>query len=64
MRRVFGVVAAAALIGTLSLTIARADDLGAPGPRLDLGAQLMLSLFGETSDTPRIVLGLARRPRE
>ncbi len=51
MRRVFGVVAAAALIGTLSLTIARADDLGAPGPRLDLGAQLMLSLFGETSDT-------------
>jgi len=50
VRRVFGVVVASALIGALSFTVARADDLGAPGPRLDLGAQLMLRLFGETSD--------------
>jgi hypothetical protein len=50
VRRVYGVVVAAALIAALSFTIARADDLNAPARPLDLGAQLMLRLFGETSD--------------
>lgn len=50
MRRFVGVAAWTALVLTLSLGVARSAVL--PGPeRFDMGAQLMLSLFGETSDT-------------
>lgn len=49
VRRFVGVVAGTALVLTLGLGVARAVALPAP-ERVDMGLQLMLSLFGETSD--------------
>lgn len=51
MRRLLGVMAAAALVVALNFAIARASGLGAGTERFDLVAQLMLQLFGETSDS-------------
>lgn len=49
MRRFVGVAAGTALVLALGLGIARASDLPALD-RPDMGSQLMLTLFGETSD--------------
>ncbi len=50
MRRVVGIVAAAALASALSFSVASAADLSTATGSLDIGSALMLSLFGETSD--------------
>ncbi len=50
MRRVVGIVAAAALVLALFSAVAAAADLPASTGSYDLGSQLMLRLFGETSD--------------
>ena len=51
MRRVVGVVARAALMLALSFAIARAAGLPQEIGGYDIGSQLMLRLFGETSDS-------------
>jgi hypothetical protein len=58
VRRVLGVVATGTLVAALGFSAARAavaSDLSSPAEssddRLDLGSQLMLRLFGETSDS-------------
>jgi hypothetical protein len=51
VRRVVGVVTAAALMLALGPAVAAAGGLGAGSSRFDLGSQLMLRLFGETSDS-------------
>ena len=50
MRRIVGVVASAVLALALSCAPAAAAGLSFAQPRADLASQLMLSLFGETSD--------------
>jgi hypothetical protein len=49
VRRFVGVAAGIALVLTLGMSVARASVLPSV-QRVDLGSQLMLSLFGETSD--------------
>lgn len=51
MRRVVGIVAATALVLALSSAIARATTLPTLIGASDLGSQVMLRLFGETSDS-------------
>jgi hypothetical protein len=51
VRRVVGVVASAALVLALTFGIGRAAGLPVPFDRVDLGSQLMLTLFGEISDS-------------
>ncbi len=50
VRRVVGVVAGTALVLALSSAVGLAAGLPQGIERFDLGAQLMLRLFGETSD--------------
>ena len=51
MRRIVGVLASAVLALALSYASATAAGLSFGRPSGDLGSQLMLSLFGETSDS-------------
>ncbi len=51
MRRIVGVLASAVLALALSCAPAAAGGLSFGQPRADLASQLMLSLFGETSDS-------------
>ncbi|MBV8530663.1 MAG: hypothetical protein JO104_05045 [Candidatus Eremiobacteraeota bacterium] len=51
MRRVVGIGAAVALVLALSFAVARAVGLPVAAGTSDLGSQLMLRLFGETSDS-------------
>ena len=51
MRRIVGGLASAVLALALSCAPAAAGGLTFAQPRADLGSQLMLSLFGETSDS-------------
>ncbi|HEX3672485.1 MAG TPA: hypothetical protein VHT92_12350 [Candidatus Cybelea sp.] len=51
MRRVIGVVATAALQAVLCFAVTSAAELMPASGRSDLAAQLMLRLFGETSDS-------------
>jgi hypothetical protein len=51
VRRVVGVVVGVALAVTLSSSVGLGASLGTPSDRFDLGSQLMLRVFGETSDS-------------
>lgn len=51
MRRVIGVVATAALGAVLCFAVASPAELAPASGRTDLASQLMLRLFGETSDS-------------
>ncbi|MBV9719055.1 MAG: hypothetical protein JOZ77_07030 [Candidatus Eremiobacteraeota bacterium] len=51
MRRVVGVVVGLALAVASSASVALGTPLGSQRDRFDLGSQLMLRLFGETSDS-------------
>jgi hypothetical protein len=51
VRRVGSILASAALAIVLFSAVARASSFAPTAPRPDLGSQLMLRLFGETSDS-------------